>query len=134
MKTIKDMMDASVGVDGKQSTVSTRKKVSFVVSADACSDAITEDLEITIGTLTTEHEILSVRQAKGDQYSAALLMAKFSLISVNGKPLSKASGEGDWLWEHLTTSGRQIVAGQYALLAMPSEEAQKKAMETIKAI
>lgn len=128
---LKEMMARAIPADGKPAA-SPRKKCSFIVSSDVCSDAIDQDIELTIGSLTSQHEIEAARQSKGDSMTFALNMAKFSLMMVNGTPISRGSGEGDWLWENLTSAGRQIVMGAYTQLATPSEDAQKKAQTTTK--
>ena len=128
---LKAMMASATSSDGRPAA-SIRRKLSFVLPAELCSDNITSDLEITIGSLTAQIEIEAARASKGDQMTMALYMAKYSLMAVNGTPLSKANGEGEWLWENIGTVGRNLVMGQYSQLISPDEEALKKALASTK--
>jgi len=86
-----------------------------------------EDFEITLGALTPRLELDASKQSKGDPTTMAFVMAKLSIMEVNGEPVSGGRGQSEFLWEALDQGGRQILVAMFSKIGAPDEDALGKA-------
>ena len=82
---------------------------------------------IGIHELMPDEELQAVRRAKeaglGGQIQLAGELAKASIASINGKPVSLADGSTDRTWKRMHPQVRQLVVTAYASVHAPPEGA-----------
>lgn len=109
-----------------------RRTLTFTMDHTVCVPGIfEEDFEITVGALTPRLELEASKQAKGDPTTMAFLMAKLSVMQVNGDTVSAGRGQLEFLWEALDQGGRQIVVAMFSKIGAPDEDALGKAEESV---
>lgn len=107
-----------------------RLKVEFVVDHEACAPGVfPEDFRLALLGATSYSEQLAAKDAKGDPAVMAIALAKSSMHAVNGTPVVGVQRE--WLWEALGAGGRNLVMERLVDVQAPSEDAQKKATESL---
>jgi hypothetical protein len=110
-----------------------RRQATFPVLATECAPGIfDEDFELTIRSLPSHVELEQSRRARGDSNVLGHLFARASIHAMNGQVLDVNEGELDWLWEALSSSGRQLVMGMFAKTCTVSDEAQKNALSGLR--
>lgn len=110
-----------------------RRMVTFTLDCTVCAPGVfDEDLEITLGSLTPAMELEAANRSKGDPTSMAFHMARLSIQSVNGDPVSQSDGLDEWLWAALDQGGRQLVVGMFAKIGTPDPDAVGKASATVR--
>ncbi len=110
-----------------------RKQISFTVDHSLCMpDVFDTDFEITLQSLTSRAEMQAARESKGDPTAMAFLMAKASVVAVDGEPVDAGKGEDDFLWEALDQGGRQLVVSMFAKVGTPDDDSAGKAEASLK--
>ena len=105
-----------------------RRTLTFTMDHTVCVPGIfDEDFEITLGALTPRLELDASKQSKGDPTTMAFVMAKLSIMEVNGEPVSGGRGQSEFLWEALDQGGRQILVAMFSKIGAPDEDALGKA-------
>lgn len=97
----------------------------FAVPAKSQSTLPTLGKIETIGLseLTASDELLAIARAKnGSPMQIAHELAKQSIATVNGKPVSFADGTIDILWQKAKPSLRSMILSAYNKLNQPNEE------------
>lgn len=78
---------------------------------------------IGLSELTASDELLAIARAKnGSAMQIAHELAKQSLATVNGKPISFADGTIDILWQKAKPALRSMILSAYNKLNQPNEE------------
>ena len=110
-----------------------RKKISFTVDHSLCMpDVFESDFEITLQSLTSRAEMKAARDSKGDPTAMAFLMAKASIVAVDGEAVDETNGEDEFLWEALDQGGRQLVVSMFAKVGTPDDDSAGKAEASLK--
>jgi hypothetical protein len=107
--------------------------ITFTLDHTVCAPGVfDEDLEITLGSLTPSMELEAANRSKGDPTSMAFLMARMSILSVDGDPVTASDGMDEWLWAALDQGGRQLTVAMFARIGTPDPEAVGKASSTLR--
>lgn len=86
------------------------------------------DVEVTIQTLSVREETNATAKAESGM-EMGFAMAQRSIYAVNGEVVSQ--GVREWFWNGVGPAGRNLIATKFADLSAPSEDAQKKADQTV---
>lgn len=84
-----------------------------------------EPFVITFRELSANAELTAIRGAKGDPVVAGYLQAKAAIAAFNGDAIKLA--EREWLWESLTTKGRQKCLTAFVELIGTNEDDEQPA-------
>lgn len=111
-----------------------RRHVFFTLDHEVCLPGVfTEDMTVELLSLTVAQEIRASR-GSGMQgasvYEMTIQLAYESVYSIDGEVLNL--GQKEWFWEAIGQAGRQLVVTQYRNLIGDSDEAQKKALESLR--
>lgn len=110
-----------------------RRMVTFTIDPSVCAPGVFEnDIQVTLGSLTPAMELEAANRSKGEPTTMAFLMARMSIMEVDGDPLTSADGMDDFFWAALDQGGRQMVVAMFARIGTPDPEAMGKATATIR--
>lgn len=72
--------------------------------------------------LTAEEEIFATKRSRNDVVRLGFELAKESLRTVDGKPVSTTDGSADRAWQLMHPKIRQLVVGAYGDIHNPSDQ------------
>lgn len=130
---LKQAMSRTGGASIGQFRAMPNRSITFDMDHTVCRpDLFQDDFEITLLGLDPDMELKAASKAKGDPTQLVNWYGYFSLAKVNGAEIDDSIGERDWLWHALGTGGRQLVAGMFATYFGAGQEAQGKALSSVR--
>ncbi len=104
-----------------------RSYAEFIMDHTVCAPGLFPgDFKIKLQSLTSSEEIHAMRGVD-DPMAVATVLAKASIYALNGTPI-KSSDQKDFLWEAISSGGRQVVQNMFAQMGFAPQRALGKAI------